>query len=266
MRKTPSLFRALLLLSLSFFFLGWGGRGSNPFAGGRPELKPEIRLKIYSQAIEHYEKAEALYRAGRPAEALKELKNATRTFSEFPEAYDLARKIYLELGDEKRAKEEEELFLRYKGHQGASLYKLREKVREQVENRRRLAPPPDIAFLPSLLISMLLAAVSILGMIYEYRFKTRAFKDETGDNSIILEPFPSQTENQNFVPGPLFKLLTLFLPGPLLFSILLLLGFQSTTDVVPVLSLCWVAIDLITYLIFFADFSDVSGMRRSGNM
>jgi hypothetical protein len=101
-------------------------------------------------------------------------------------------------------------------------------------------------------------------MVYEYQKRTKNFRDEIGDNSIILEPFPSEAEKLDFSPGLLYKLLALFLPGPLIFSLLIMIGVRHAADIGPVLLVCWVAVDLLVYLIFFADFSDMGGMRRTG--
>ena len=100
--------RKLFLLLAAFFLLaGMGGGGAQ--APGA-QLKPEIRLKIYNDAIRHYEKAQALYGEGKKEEALHELRKATNTVRAFPEAYQFARKICLELGKSKEADEQEGYF------------------------------------------------------------------------------------------------------------------------------------------------------------
>lgn len=239
-------------------------RQGQGLAGGKAELKPEIRFKIYNEAIGHYEKGKVLYQAGEKEKALKELHKAVHVFSDFPEAYALIRKICLDLGDEKQAGETEKLFRRYRGSEGASLYRLRDEIKEQIENQKALRPPPDIPFVPSLLLSFFVATISIFGMYYEYRLKTKMSGGGTGFGGIVLEPFPSESESSEFEPSLFFKLLALFLPGVFFFILLLLFGLRHRAELGPILMPCWVAVDLLVYLVFFADFSDVSGMRRTG--
>jgi len=256
----PKLQILFVLGSLSLF-LGMAGQGGGGFGGA--ELKPEIRLKLYNEAIEHYEKAAAFHAEGRLKEALSEIRKATKTVSAFPEAYDLARRIYLELGDQVQATEQEEFFQRYAGHQGASLYRLRDKLVEEIRFREKFSKPPDVPVVPSLLLSGSLAGVLVLGMFYDYWRVMKGSKNEVEKNSIILEKFSGDEE---YSEGPtwLFKLCVLILPVPILFALLILFGVRHSSDLVPVLLFGWAVLDLVIYTIFFADFSDAGGFRRSG--
>lgn len=252
--------RIFLLLPLSILFLGMAGRGMVE----KGELKPELRLKLYNEAIRHYEKAEALYQSGQSKEALRELAKATKVVNAFPEAHDLAQKIYREQGKLKEAEEEEDLFRNFKGPEGASLYKLRDKLTEEIELRKASAPPPDIQLVPALLLSAFLATVLIFGMVFEHRRLTGGSpSSQVVKNPILLESFPSEEEAE-VTPSWLFKLFTLLLPAPFLFLLIVLLGLRNLSEVLPVLLFCWGAVDAVVYLIFFADLSDLQGFRRPG--
>ena len=133
--------RILLLFFALLFLTGMAGAGGQ--APGA-QLKPEIRLRIYDEAIRHYEKAKAFYEEGRKEEALHELRQATKVVRAFPEAYELSRKIYLELGKQREVDEQEGFFEFYGGKQGASLLRLRSEMVRLVKRRIKLAPPPDI--------------------------------------------------------------------------------------------------------------------------
>lgn len=230
---------------------------------GKGELKPELRAKLYNEAIRHYEEAEALYRSGQPEEALGELHKATKIVNAFPEAHDLAQKIYREQGKLKEAGEEEDLFRNFKGPEGASLYKLRDKVIDEIEVGKKSAPPPDIQPVSALLLSAVLAAILIFGMVLEYRRLTSGFGDEAAKNSLFLEPFPNE-ETGDRGSSWIFKSFALLLPGPFLFSLIVLLGLRNSSEVLPLLLFCWGVVDAVVYLIFFADLSDLRGFRRPG--
>lgn len=261
--SAPFLFFAPLILALGL--MGMAGRGGSWPGMGKAELRPEARLKIYNEAIEHYEKAKALYEAGKQEAALKELKRATKVFSGFPEAYGLAQKIYLELGDEEAAAREERLFREHEGHKGASLYKLREKVHEQVLLRKKQAPTDEIPLVPSFLLSACLALVLAFGMIYEHRLRNESSANPA-TNKIFLEPFPSDREKEEAESSGLFKLYVLVLPAPVLFTLLLAVGFRSYSDLIPIFLFSWAVVDAVIYLLFFADFSGMAGFRRPGGM
>jgi tetratricopeptide (TPR) repeat protein len=252
--QVPFLLIGLLLL------VGMGGRGR---MGGVAELKPEIRLKLYNEAIEHYEKAKAFYEAGDPKRSLGELEKATRVVRAFPEAYDLGRKIYQELGRPEKAAREEEFFRQYEGDKGASLVRLREAVHRELEQRQRSAPPPDIPFLPALLVSGFLAGIFLFGMAFEYRRLTQSSGGKGASKSIYLEAFPEEGEEEMVASG-FFKLCVLLLPAPLLFLLLLLLGFRHASELFPIFLFSWLVVDAAVYLIFFADLSDLGGFRRPG--
>ena len=109
------------------------------------QLKPELRLKIYNEAIRHFEKAKTLRAQGRTKDALHELHKATKVVRAFPEVYDLARQIYLEMENEEEADKQAELFKNYGGNEGVSLYRLREDVARVVRARKKMARPPDFS-------------------------------------------------------------------------------------------------------------------------
>ena len=235
------------------------GRG----AMGRGELRPEIRLKLYNEAIRHYELAKALHAEGRIPEAFREIRKATKVVNAFPEAYDLARKIHLELGNEKEAGEEEALFRLYEGDKGASLYRLRDRVAQEIAYRKKLAPPPDIPLIPALALSGLLAGISVFGIVYEYRRFLGKPKGPSEVGRLFLEHFPDEEEKE-MVPSFFFKGCALFLPAPFIFSLLVLLGLRNYSDLLPVFLFSFLIVDLAIYFIFFADLSDLGGLRRPG--
>ena len=245
--------------SLLVLLTGMAGRG----ALGRGELRPEIRLKIYNEAIRYFEKAKALRAEGRFEEALREIRKATKVVSAFPEAYDLAQRIHLELGDEKKAQEEEGLFKFYGGDKGASLYRLRDRIMEEIAFRKKTAPPPDIHIIPTFLVSGLLMGISIFGMIYEYRRLTRRPRETPEVERLFLESFPSE-EGREVTPSLFFKGCVLFLPAPFIFSLLAGLGLRNYSDLLPVFLFSFLIVDLAIYLIFFADLSDLGSLRRPG--
>ncbi len=248
-----------LLFFLSILFLGMAGRG----ATGRGELKPELRLKLYNQAIAHYEKAKSLYRSGRSEEALRELGRATKVLNNFPEAHEFAQRIYLEQGNLQKAQKEEELFNLFRGPEGASLLKLREKAIEEIELERKLAPPPDLQPIPTFIFSAVFTALLLWGMVFEYRRLTgRSEKGQT-KNPILLESFPDE-EVGEISPSWFLKLLGMLLPAPFLFSLIVLLGLQNFSEVLPLFLFSWGVVDAVVYLIFFADLSNFRGLRRPG--
>lgn len=256
-RKFVGLFVTSTLLLLT----GMTGRGFL----GRGELRPEIRLKLYNEAIHHYEKAKALHAEGRVEEALREIHKATKIVRAFPEAYELAQKIHLALGNEREAQGDEDLFRLYKGDKGASLYRLREGVIQEIAYRKKFAPPPDIPVIPALLLAGLLMGISIFGVIYEYRRLTRQPKERLDVERLFLEPFPSE-EGREIRPSLFLKGCVLFLPAPFLFSLLVLLGLRNYSDLLPIFLFGFLITDLAIYFIFFADLSDLGGLRRPGGV
>ena len=231
-------FLALWVAGTLLLLTGMIGRGG----GGQGELKPEIRLKLYDEAIRHYEKAKSLHAEGQTEEALREIRKATKVVARFPEAYELARTISLERGDEKEAKANEDLFQLYEGDKGASLYRLRDQVIQEIAFRKKVAPPPDLHPIPALLLAAFLIGISIFGMTYEYRRLTREPKEPTEADRLLLEPFPSEEERE-IAPSLFFKGCILFLPGPFLFSLLVLLGFRNYSDLLPVFLFSFLIVD-----------------------
>ena len=254
-RKFLGIFFASTLILLT----GMIGRGG----AGQGELRSEIRLKLYDEAIRHYEKAKSFRAQGLPEEALREIRKATKVVGRFPEAYELARKIHLELGNEKEARASEDLFKLYEGDKGASLYRLRERVIQEIDFRKKVAPPPDFRVIPTLVLSALLIGISIFGMTYEYRRLTQEPKEGSETQRLCLEPFPGE-EGEAIASSLFFKGCVLFLPAPSLFSLLVLLGFRNYSDLLPVFLFGFLIVDLAIYLIFFADLSDLGGLRRPG--
>ena len=244
----------LLLLSAFLLLTGMGGGGQVPGA----QLKPEIRLKIYNESIRHYETAKALYEEGRKEDALQELRQATKIVRSFPEAYELSRKIYLELGRQREANEQEGFFEFYGGKQGASLLRLRSEMARVVKRRIKLAPPPDIQAKSAFQLSGVLAAVLILGMSYDVYRKNLSVKEKR-ESRILLDSFPSDEEEDEVRLSWLFKLCVLLFPAPLIFFLLLSLGVRYYSEFFPVFLFAWIIVDLAIYLIFFADFSDFGG-------
>ena len=251
--------RFLFLFVLFGLFTGMGGRATST----RGELRPEIRLKLYNEAIGHYEKAKSFHRAGRGEEALRELHRATKVVSAFPEAYDLAYQIYLELGKEREAEEQKGFYQHFGGKEGASLYRLREAVLKEIEYRKKSAPPPDIRPLPAFFFSGLSAGIFILGMIYEYRRAIQGSDRGSERQSIILEPFPSE-ETEEIHVSWLFKLCALLTPAPFLFSFLVALGFHNFSELWGPFLFSGIIVTVAVYLIFFADLSGLGGFRRPG--
>ncbi len=248
--------RKLFLLPAAFFLLtGMGGGGAQ--APGA-QLKPEIRLKIYNDAIRHYEKAQALYGEGKKEEALRELRKATNTVRAFPEAYALTAKIYLELGKQKEAEEQEGYFDFFGGNKGASLFKVRDETSRVVKRRIKIARAPDVQKKPAFKILGILTAILFLGMAYDIYRKNLFHKERRA--KILLESFPGDEEEEEEIKLTwLFKLCLLLIPAPLILFLLLSLGLRYYSDLVPVLLFGWIIIDLAIYLIFFADFSDFGG-------
>ncbi|GEM_PF-2267388 len=243
---------AILLLATGM--VGGGGRF------GKSALRAEIRLKFYNEAIGHYEKAKALFEGGRPQEALQLVNRALRVISEFPEAYDLRRRIYLELGEPAKAGEEGKLFERYGGGK-ASLYKLRELVVLEIAEKKKHTPPPDIQPAAAYAISGGVALACILGMIYEYRRLT-ARPEDSLDQSVILERFPGD-ETAEVNATWLFKGCGLLLPAPFFFALLVFLGFRHYSNLLPLFLFSWVMAAVAVYLIFFADLRGLGeGLRR----
>lgn len=248
----------LFTLLMSCLALGMTGRAGI----GRGELKAETRLKIYHQAIAHYEKAESLYRAGQPEEALHFLHKATKVFSTFPEAYGLAARIYREMGDRESAREAQQKFSFYGGDKGFSLSGLRDQVEAEIRLKQATAPPPDFRKIPALFAATLLEILIALGLVLEFRRLTGEEKPRQGSN-LILEKFSDDTEVE-VSASFLFKLLVLLLPAPLILMILVLWGVHSVKDLVPMFLFAWAVVDVALYLIFFADLSDLSNLRRPG--
>ncbi len=250
-------FLNLFLVSTLLLLTGMMGRA------GQGELKPEIRLKLYNEAIRHYEKAKSFHAQGRPEEALREIRKATKVVGRFPEAYGLARTIHLELGNAREAKANEDLFELYEGDKGASLYRLRDRMIQEIAFREKVAPPPDLQVIPTLALSALLIGISIFGMAYEYRRLTSGPEERSEVDRLFLAPFPSE-EGKEVRPSLVFRGCVLFLPGPFLFSLLVLLGFRNYSDLLPAFLFSFLIMDLAIYLIFFADLSDLGGLRKPG--
>jgi hypothetical protein len=247
----------LALLVLLFALTGMIGRGGVR----RGELRPEIRLKIYNEAIGHYEKARALYETGQEEAALAEIRKATRAYSRFPEAYQLAQAIYLKQGKAKEAQEQAVLFRYTGGAQGETLYAVREETIREIELRKASARPPDIEPARAFLLSGGVSALLLLGMILEYWRLTRPTEESKKTESIFLGKFPSDEEKEA-APSWLFKLLALLFPAPFLFLLLVLLGFRYYSDLWPLFAFSWTVTALAVYLIFFADLQDLGGLRK----
>ena len=230
------------------------GRASG--LSGRGELKAEIRLQIYNQAIGHFEKANEFYRSGDSNQALHEIHKAVQTFKAFPEAYQLASVIYESQGRRREAHEQQMLAQQ----SGVSLYALRDRVSAEIKVRQKFAPPPDFKPFPAFLFSLALGAAFLLGMVYEY-FRLKS-KSAGHASSLILEPFPE--EEEEVMVSALFKTCTLLLPAPLIFAFLITLGLRQYNDVIPILIFAWIMVDLGIYLIFFADLSGLGGFRPGG--
>lgn len=249
---------SLVLLAVLF-----GGMAGPPTSKSA-ELKAEIRLKIYNEAIRHYEKAKSFYHEGRSEEALRELTKATQVVNAFPEAYDLARKIYQGLGRKGEAQEQETLYEKHGGGKGGSLYNLRNRVAEEIIVRQRLVPSPDISVGQALLFSGLSTGLFIFGMFFEYRRIKGKLGTQRASHSLILQPFHEEEGGGDVSFSWVFKLCLLFLPAPFLFLLLVALGVRHYADLVPVLLFGWALLDLALYLIYFADFSDLGQFRRPG--
>jgi len=247
----------LSILGLALLSMGMGGG----FLSGKGELKGEIRLQIYTEAIGHYELAQSLYASGDLERALKEIQKATRTAQAFPEAYDLAESIYRKLGKFQAAEEQARLFKKYGGLEGASLYSLRDRLAEEIRVRQKHIPP-DIPLFPSIFFSGILAVVLILGMAAEYGRLAGELRWQNRQNSIILDPFPEE-EEVDLSFSWLFRTCLFLLPGPVLFALLVLSGLRHFSEVMPILIFGWAMIDLGIYLVFFADLSGLSGFRSS---
>lgn len=243
---------ALILLT------GMAGQGGVE----RGELKPEIRLKLYNEAVRHYEKAKSFHAASRMEEALRELRKATKVVRAFPEAYGLARQIYFEIGNEKEARANDDLFSLYEGDKGASLYRLRERMIQEITFLKKAAPPPDFQVIPTLLVSALLIGILIFAMIYEYRRLIGEPQERPEVEQLFLEPFPGE-EGRGAAPSLFLKGCALFLPAPFIFSLLVLLGLRNYSDLLPVFLFGFLIVDFAIYLIFFADLSDLGGLPRS---
>lgn len=252
------IFKLFSILSAAFLLSGFG----RPGFGSSGELRADLRLKIYNEAIAHYEKAKSLDGAGKTKEAIAEIGKATKVFRNFPEAYELARMLYLKRGLLEKAREQESLFLYYGGNKGASLYELRDKLAREWVLQEASLPPPDLELFPSFFFSGLVAILLILGLFLEYR----RFTFETGEAqqaSIFLESFPNDEEREA-VSSWLFKLGVLCLPAPFLFSFLVFLGVRRFADLIPLFLFSWVIVAVGIYLIFFADLSDLNRLRRPG--
>ncbi len=226
------------------------------------QLKPELRLKIYNQAIGHYETAKALYEEGRKEEALRELQKAVKVIRAFPEAYELSRNIYLEMGNEKEAREQESLFEFYGGKKGASLYRLRQEVSRLAKRRIKLASPPDVDKKSATRVLGVFLGLLFLGMFYDvYRMRLEAKEQKS---QVILDSFPGDEYHEERVSW-IFKLCALLLPAPVVLLLLLSLGVRYYSELLPIFVFSWLVADIAIYLIFFADFSDFgSGGRGSG--
>ncbi len=233
---------------------------------GRGELKPEIRLRLYNEAIAHFESARDHLAAGRSEEALKEIRKATGVVKAFPEAYALAQAVYLRNHQPEKAREQEGFFKHYGGNEGASLYHLRDRVAKEVELRKKFAPPPDFQAGPALGFSAMGAAALILGIFLERVLRRGKFQRKDPSRSLFLEPFHDEEEAEPV--SWLFKLCVLLLPVPLIFALLVSWGLRNYSEIVPILLFAWILTDLGLYLIFFADLSGLSGLRPrrpSGN-
>lgn len=254
MRRKPPDLKFFFLVALIPFLVGMAGRNLT----GKGELKPELRLKLYNEAIGHFEKAKAHWTQGRAEEALKEIRKATAVVKAFPEAYQLARTIYLQTQQPQKVRREEELFRQYEGEQGASLYRLRDQVMQEIEVRRQFAPPPDFDAGPAFMLLGLAAAILIFGMIFE-RLATRGLWGRPdSQRSLILERFPEEEEEAPV--SWFFKVCGLLLPGPLIFLLLVGWGLRNYSEIVPVLLFGWILVDLAIHLIFFADLSGLGGL------
>ena len=243
-----------LILGLTFLCLGMAGRTSG--FSGKGELKAEIRLKIYNQAIGHFEEAQEFYRSGDSNQALHEIHKAVKTFKAFPEAYQLASIIYESEGRHREAHEQQMLAQQ----SGISLYALRDRVTEEMKVRQKFSPPPDFKPFPAFLFSLTLGVVLLLGMVYEH-FRLRS-KSADRPSSLILEPFPD--EEEEIEVSALFKTCALLLPAPFIFAFLIILGLRQYNDVIPILIFSWIMVDFGIYLIFFADLSGLGGFRPGG--
>ena len=258
-RKIYLLFAAGSLVLLT----GMGIRGG---LSEDTQLRPEVRLKIYNHAISHFEKARAHYEMGRRKEALKEIWKATREVSAFPEAYDLARTIYQELGDEKGRAKAEALYKQHSGDKGASLYKLRAKVADEIRLRRKFAPPPDFNPVQAYVVSAVAAFILILGMVYEYHRLSQVTPPSPQSGSIFLAPFPSDRETEVSLDTWFMKFCVLALPAPFIFSLMVLLGFRYYSDILAPFFLMFLVTDVVLYLVFFADLTDLGVFRRPPRM
>lgn len=262
-KRDPIFFISAAFIAGAFLLIA-GMIGSGQFK--KSALKAEIRLKLYNEAIDYYEKARALWAEGQADKALEALRKAVRVVSDFPEAYDLRRQIYLALGDKARAKEEEALFRAYGGERGISLYRLREKTLQEVEYRKKHSPPPDIQPSVAYALSTGVALACILGMIYEYRRLTRPGKEDLLVQKVILEKFPSD-EEVDMNASWFFKGCALLLPAPFFFSLLVFLGLHHYSNLLPVFFFSWTLSALAVYLIFFADLRSLGdGLRGRKGM
>ncbi len=235
-------------------FLGMAGRGNL----SQGELKPELRLKLYQEAIGHYEKAKALLEEGRTEDALHEIQKATRVVSAFPEAYALAQLVYSQTERPEKASEQLALFRQY-GGEAASLYRLRDQMTKEVEVRRQFAPPPDFKGFPALLFCGVISGLLVAGLFWERGWADRKSKGPAENHSLILEPFHEDEESEPV--SWRFKALVLLLPAPLILALLVGLGLRRYSDLIPILLFGWILIDLGIYLIFLADLSGLGGSR-----
>lgn len=252
--------RIRFLLFLVPFLLGLAGRPLQE----QGELDIELRLKLYNRAIARFEKAKALHAIGRKTEALEEIQRATKIVAAFPEAYDLARRIYLERGDPAQAAEEENTFRYYEGDKGASLYRLRTKVMETVGRRRKATPPPEIDPVPTYVASGFAALLLLLGMIYDHRRFRRELRETDRVRKLVLEPFPDDDFLTRPGPSGFFRFCALLLPGPFLFSLLVLWGVRHYLTLLPLFLFGLTVIDITLYVVFFMESSDSGGFRRPG--
>ena len=245
-------------------FLSLGMAGSRGWMS-KGELKAEIRLKLYHEAIDHLEKAKTLHVQGEPQKALEEIHRATKVVSAFPDAYDLARKIYLEWGKVKEARDQEMLFQNYGGANGVSLYRLRDQLIEDIRVREEFAAPPDFRTFPAFLVSAVSIGFLVLVMVFEHaRFTGKLGRGtNVSTSSLILEPFPDE-EEPDLSYSWVFKTCLFLLPGPILFALLVLGGLRHYSDVIPILLFGWIPLVLGIYLIFFADLSGLSSFRPRG--
>ena len=229
------------------------------FIKGRGELKPEIRLRLYNEAIAHFESARAHFTAGRTEEALKEIRKATGVVRAFPEAYALAQAVYLQNHQPEKAREQDGFFRHYGGNEGVSLYRLRNRVAKEVALGQKFAPPPDFQVGTALGLSGVGAGVLVLGMLLERVLKGGKFQRKGPGRSLFLEPFPDEEEGEPV--SWFFKLCILLLPAPLIFTLLVSWGLRNYSEIVPILLFAWILTDLGLYLIFFADLSSLGGLR-----